>query len=221
MELTLAERAKLVESARNQFMTAIALKEQFITRDYLDTLVSMSNIIAQSLAQGGKLMLCGNGGSAADAQHLATELLVRLHSHVNREALPAISLVLDPSSITACANDYGFEYVFERMVQALGKPGDILLGLTTSGRSKNIIRALQAARDKSITTLGFLGDNGGQTIDKCDLSLVVPSADPNRVQEVHITMGHVLLDLVETLMLARKQVNFQQSLQTEATPLLT
>src|SRR5690349_13841139 len=163
----------------------------------------MAEVIVKSIQNGGKLMLCGNGGSAADAQHLAAELLVRLRSNVNRDAIPAISLVLDTSTITACANDYGYECLFERMVQGLGKPGDVLLGLTTSGRSANVTRALKTARERGIVTLGFLGGDGGQTLQECDLSIVVPATDPNRVQEVHITLGHILMDLIEELIISK------------------
>lgn len=203
MKLSSEQLSKYLDKARDQLMDAIELKKQCLTGAYLDTLVSMAEVTVRAIAKGGKLMLCGNGGSAADAQHLAAELLVRLRSSVNREAIPAMSLVLDTSTITACANDYGFESVFERMVQGLGRSGDILLGLTTSGRSVNVIRALKAARERGIVTLGFLGGDGGQTLQECDLSIVVPATDPNRVQEVHITLGHILMDLIESLIIER------------------
>ena len=206
MKLSSEQISQCVEKARDQWMDAIELKKQCLTGPYLTTLVSMAEATVHAMAKGGKLMLCGNGGSAADAQHLAAELLVRLRSHVNREAIPALSLVLDTSTITACANDYGYECLFERMVNGLGRPEDVLLGLTTSGRSVNVIRALKAARERGIVTLGFLGGDGGQTIEECDLSIVVPSTDPNRVQEVHITLGHILMDLIEGLMIEKGQV---------------
>lgn len=206
MKLSSEQISKCVEKARDQWMDAIELKKQCLAGSYLDTLVSMSEIAVRAIAQGGKLLLCGNGGSAADAQHLAAELLVRLRSHVNRDAIPAMSLVLDTSTITACANDYGYESLFERMVQGLGRSEDVLLGLTTSGRSVNVIRALKAARERGIATLGFLGGDGGQTVQECDLSIIVPSADPNRVQEIHITLGHILMDLIEGLMIETEQV---------------
>lgn len=201
MKLSSEQTLNCVEKARDQLLDSIELKKQCLTGPYLNTLVSMAEATVQAIKNGGKLMLCGNGGSAADAQHLAAELLVRLRSSVNRDAIPAISLVLDTSTITACANDYGYECLFERMVQGLGKPGDVLLGLTTSGRSANVTRALKTARERGIATQGFLGGDGGQTLQECDLSIVVPATDPNRVQEVHITLGHILMDLIEGLVL--------------------
>jgi D-sedoheptulose 7-phosphate isomerase len=206
MKLSSEQISRCIEKARDQWMDAIELKKECLTGPYLNTLVSMAEVAIRAIAKGGKLMLCGNGGSAADAQHLAAELLVRLRSHTNREAIPAMSLLLDTSTITACANDYGYECLFERMVQGLGKPEDVLLGLTTSGRSANVIRALKAARKRGIATMGFLGGDGGQTVQECDLSIIVPSSDPNRVQEIHITLGHILMDLIEDLAINQKLV---------------
>ena len=206
MKLSSEQISQCLEKVRDQWMDAIELKKQCLTGSYLKTLVLMAELIVGRMAKGGKLMLCGNGGSAADAQHLAAELLVRLRSHTNRDAIPALSLVLDTSTITACANDYGYECLFERMVNGLGRPDDVLLGLTTSGRSVNVIRALKAARERGIATLGFLGGDGGQTLQACELSIVVPSSDPNRVQEIHITLGHILMDLIEGLMIESDQV---------------
>lgn len=208
MDISKIERsAQLVKSVEAQFLTAIELKHACLSGDFIKTLVMMAEKIADSLSQGGKLLLCGNGGSAADAQHLAAELLVRLRSHRNRQAIPAISLAMDPSTMTACANDYGFEDIFSRMLEALGKPGDVLLGITTSGRSPNVIKALVAARQRNITTLGFLGSGGGQAKEMCDIALVVPSADPNRIQEVHITAGHILMDLIEEILVQEEFIS--------------
>lgn len=201
MNLLPKQRAALLQKTRDQFFESIDLKKEFMQGDHLEKLVAMAEMSVQALAKGGKLMLCGNGGSASDAQHLACELLVRLRSHTNRGAIPAMSLALDSSTVTACANDYGFDLIYERMVQGLGREGDVLIGLTTSGRSKNVTNALKAARAKGIKTMGFLGSDGGATVHECDLSFIVPSSDPNRVQEVHITAGHILMDLIESLML--------------------
>ncbi len=192
----------LLKRAEDQFSEALDLKKRFLSHENLETLVLMAQRIAASLAQGGKLMLCGNGGSACDAQHLAGELLVRLRPQVNRQPIAALALAADACSITACGNDYGFEQIYARMVEALGKPGDVLLGLSTSGRSQNVIKALAYAKDHNIQTLGFLGSDGGPMLGTCELSLVVPSFDPNRVQELHITMGHILMDLIESLVIA-------------------
>lgn len=173
-----------------------------VKRDTLEAggaavLARMAVVVADQLAAGGKLMLCGNGGSAADAQHLAAELLVRLRSHVNRAPLPGITLATDTSTLTACGNDYGFEEVFVRPLLALGRPGDLLLGLTTSGRSPNVVKALAAARERGIGTLGFLGGAGTPALEQCDLALLVPSFHTAHIQEVHIAAGHVLIELVE------------------------
>lgn len=187
--------------AQEQFIASIALKKTFLESGQLETLASMADLISKSLKAGGKLMLCGNGGSAADAQHLAAELLVRLRPHTNRQPLPAISLALDSSSITACANDYGFEEIYSRPLEALAKSGDVLLGLSTSGRSQNVIRALEMAAHKGVKRLGFIGGDGGAMLVVCDQALIVPATDPNRIQEVHITVGHILMDLIEHLMI--------------------
>ncbi len=188
--------------AEAQFSESLALKQRFVAPKNLETLVLMAERIAASIAQGGKLMLCGNGGSACDAQHLAGELLVRLRPQVNRQPIAALALATDACSITACANDYGFEQIYARMVQALGKPGDVLLGLSTSGQSRNVIKALECAKTQGIQAFGFLGSDGGAMLAACELSLLVPSFDPNRVQEVHITMGHILMDLIESLVVS-------------------
>ena len=210
MKLTTEEHAKLMQNARKQFNASIELKQKFMEGDYLETLISMSEVIVRSLAQGGKLLLCGNGGSAADAQHLAAEMLIRLRSSVNRDSIPAIALALDTSTITACGNDYGFERLYERLVQGLGKSKDVLLGITTSGRSPNVIRALKAAREKGIVTLGFLGGNGGDAKEVCDLAIVVPYQETDRIQEVHITAGHIMMELIEDLMLEKKHITLEK-----------
>src|SRR4051812_35566857 len=175
------------DSVRALFRRSIELKQKLIA-DHADEVVAMADVCIDSLCKGGKLLLCGNGGSAADAQHLAAELLVRLRPEGNREGLPAIALSLDPSSMTACGNDYSFEVYFERMTRALGRPGDILIGITTSGRSPNVIKAMQAARQIGMKTLGLLGGTGGAALAECDLALVVPSTETGRIQEGHIAI---------------------------------
>lgn len=195
-------RDTLVARTRALFEASIATKRAVLEGDHLEVLAAMAERTAASLAAGGTLLLCGNGGSAADAQHLAAELLVRLRSSVNRQGLPAIALAMDSSTLTACGNDYGYEVLFERMVETLGRPGDVLLGITTSGRSPNVIRALQAARRRGLTTLGFLGGNGGPAQADCDLAFLAPSTETGRVQETHITAGHALMEMIEDVLLA-------------------
>jgi D-sedoheptulose 7-phosphate isomerase len=194
--------AKHISHIRSLFDDSIAVKQRIIEA-HLEVIVRMSEALAGALQQGGKVLLCGNGGSAADAQHLAAELLVRLRPEVDRGGLPALSLATDTSSLTACGNDFAFESYYERLVRALGKPHDILIGLTTSGDSTNIVRALRAARDLQIVTLGLLGGDGGAARAECDLALVVPSNVTGRVQEAHITIGHALMELTEEMLLER------------------
>ncbi len=144
-----------------------------------------------------KIMLCGNGGSAADAQHLATEFVIRLSPAIKRPALPAIALSTDSSNITAGANDIGYDNVFARSVEALGQSGDILIGISTSGNSGSINNAFVKAREMGITTIGFLGKDGGASHSLCDIAIVVPSTDTQRIQEGHITIGHIIFQEVE------------------------
>ena len=152
---------------------------------------------------GGKLMFCGNGGSAADSQHLATELLIRLRGSVERDSWPALALTLDPAMLTAVGNDYGYERAFERPLRGLGRRGDVLFGITTSGRSPNIVRALQAAREMGIVTVGLLGGAGKPAQDHCDHVLLVPDSETARIQECHIALGHAVLELLEDRLVAR------------------
>lgn len=188
---------------RTLFEDSIALKQKILSTNLLDQLSRMADMIADAIASGGRLYLCGNGGSAADAQHLAAELLIRLRSSVNRDSLPAMSLATDISSITACGNDYSFDDIFARPLAGLGREGDVLLGITTSGKSPNVIKALQTARQMNIKTVGFLGCSGLPASDLCDLAFVVPSMETGRIQEVHITAGHALMEAIEDRLLAR------------------
>jgi D-sedoheptulose 7-phosphate isomerase len=186
---------------RQLFERSIALKTR-VSDQHAPTIVAMAHAMARTIRDGGKLLFCGNGGSAADAQHLAAEMLVRLRPQVNRRAFPALALALDTSSLTACGNDFEFEAYYERMIQALGAPGDALVGITTSGRSENVVRALRAARSGGLRTLGLLGGSGEPAQAACDLAIVVPSDETGRVQEMHITIGHALLEIVEDLLSA-------------------
>tara|TARA_B100000941_G_scaffold203821_1_gene148452 strand:- start:773 stop:1369 length:597 start_codon:yes stop_codon:yes gene_type:complete len=153
--------------------------------------------ISKSLKNNKKIFFCGNGGSSADAQHLAAELLIRLRPNVNRKSLPAISLALDTSTMTACGNDYKFDYIFSRPLEGLGNKGDILVAISTSGNSKNIINVLKTAKAKGLKTIGFLGNKGGKAKKYCDIDLVVPSSVTARIQECHIFLGHYILEKTE------------------------
>jgi D-sedoheptulose 7-phosphate isomerase len=161
---------------------------------------AMLECIWGSMQQGGKLFICGNGGSAADAQHLATECMVRLE--VERAPLPAIALTTDTSLLTAAGNDHGFETIFARQVAGLGRPGDVLLAISTSGNSPNVICAVEEAHRRGLHTLGLLGKNGGRLKELVHIALIVPSANTQRIQEVHITVGHILCGALERRILS-------------------
>src|ERR1700741_1692768 len=158
-------------------------------------------VAANALRDGGKLLLAGNGGSAGDAQHLAGEMLSRLY--YDRAPCAAIALTTDSSVLTAIANDYGYDRVFERQILGLGRPGDVLIAISTSGRSANILRAIGAAREKRLTVVGFTGRTGGGMAGPCDLYLRAPSDATTLVQQVHITVGHVICGLVEERLFPR------------------
>ena len=189
---------------KQTFIDSISVKHQIIEDKTYEVLADASKIIATSISNGGKLLLCGNGGSAADAQHLAAEFLVRLTSEVNRESIPALSLAQDTSTLTACINDYGSDDIFKRVFSALSAKGDILLAITTSGNSRNIIETLKLAKIKGIYSLGFLGNDGGDALKYCDSAFVVPGKITARIQESHITAGHALLQCVEDLLLENR-----------------
>ena len=161
---------------------------------------AMIECIWESMQQGGKLLICGNGGSAADAQHLATECMVRLEAE--RIPLPAIALTTDTSLLTAAGNDYGFETIFARQVAGLGRPGDVLMAISTSGNSPNVVRAVEEAHRRGLRTLGLLGRDGGRLKDMVHIALVVPSSNTQRIQEVHITIGHILCGTLERRILS-------------------
>ena len=150
---------------------------------------------AECLRDGGKLLFAGNGGSAADAQHWAGELVSRFY--YDRPGLPAIALTTDSSILTAIANDYGFDYVFARQVEALGRAGDVFVAISTSGRSPNVLRAIRSARERGLRVIGFTGQGGGGMAELCDLCFQVPSAETPRIQEGHEFLGHLLCALVE------------------------
>jgi len=156
---------------------------------------SLAALVERTLRGGGKLLFCGNGGSAAEAQHLASEYVVKFAR--DRAPLAALALTTDTSALTACANDYGFEMVFERQVRALARPGDLVVLHSTSGESENLLRAAQAAREMGVATAALLARTGGRLRDRVDLALVVPTSSTARAQEIHLALGHVVCDLVE------------------------
>lgn len=190
------------------FKESIKVKENCIQQGF-KSLKIMGDEICESIKKGNKLMLCGNGGSAADAQHLAAEMLIRLTPSKNREGIPAICLAQDTSTITACGNDYGYDFLFQRLVETLGTSNDCLIALSTSGNSKNILRVLQAAKKKNIKTFGFLGSEGGKAINYCDEFFLVPSYETGRIQEAHITAGHALMEYIEGKLLDSEYIKIK------------
>ena len=178
------------------FNQSIEVKQACIERGF-QQLYRMADCITQSIQNGGKIVLCGNGGSAADAQHLAAEMLVRLRPINNREGIAAIALAQDTSTITACGNDFGYEKLYERLVKTLGNKGDCMIAITTSGNSENVMLAMKAAQEMGIKVFGFLGCKGGKALKYCDEAFIVPSNNTGRIQEAHITAGHALMECIE------------------------
>jgi len=178
------------------FNQSIDVKRDCVKNGF-QSLYNMGDDITKLIQNGGKIMLCGNGGSAADAQHLAAEMLVRLRPMYDREGVAAIALAQDTSTITACGNDFEYDVIYERVLRSLGKKEDCLIGITTSGNSKNVILAMKAAQEMGIKVFGFLGCKGGKALQYCDEAFIVPSDDTGRIQESHITAGHALMEYIE------------------------
>jgi len=181
---------------RKQLQQSIATL-QAVAQDQslIDTLVTVAELTAGAMQTGHKLLIAGNGGSAADAQHLVAEFVVRLT--VNRPALRAIALTTDSSILTAAGNDFGFDQIFARQIEALGQPGDLFLGISTSGNSSNILKALHQAEQMGITTIGFTGGDGGRMRQLCDHAIVIPSEVTMNIQESHLALEHIFCILVE------------------------
>ena len=182
----------IVDSLVESSETKLKIKENL-----QNEIVKAVEMISAAYKDGNKLLLCGNGGSAADCQHIATELMIRLNHHIERPALPAIALTTDTSNLTAGGNDIGFENVFARNVEGLGNEGDILLAISTSGNSPNIVKAVHSAHKKKLKVIGFLGGNGGKLKELVDLPIIIPSSNVQRIQEGHITVAHIICELVE------------------------
>ena len=178
---------------------ALLVKRKLNHVNFKKKVLTSINNIHLSINSGGKVLLCGNGGSAADAQQLAAEFLVRLRPHVNRQSLPALSLAMDTSTITACANDYSFKYLFSRNLESIGSKNDVLIAISTSGNSKNILEVLKVAKKKKIFSIALLGGNGGKAKNLADLNLIIPSKITARIQECHIFLGHLIFEAVEDL----------------------
>jgi D-sedoheptulose 7-phosphate isomerase len=183
-------------SIRRAIAQSIAVKQQIADDPArIATIAAIAEACAGALRRGGKLLLAGNGGSAADAQHLAAEFVGRFRTE--RAALAAIALTTDTSLLTAVANDYGFEHVFARQVAALGQRGDVLIGISTSGNSANVLEAVRAASDKGMVTVGLTGGDGGRLAALCDHAFAVPATDTARIQECHILVGHAVCEWID------------------------
>ena len=185
------------EKILKAFKESISVKERFINEN-LDTMSEVSQLLADSFNNGGKLILFGNGGSSTDASHIAAEFIGRFKKE--RPPLPAISLNTDTAVLTCIANDYDFSQVFSRQINALARENDIVIAISTSGNSPNVIKAVEAAKKKKLRTIAFTGEKGDKLASKTDYVLAVPSVNTARIQETHITIGHVLCQMVEELL---------------------
>ena len=180
---------------------SIETKQQILQNDGLLLIIeNVVNVVANAFKNNNRVYFCGNGGSAADAQHLAAEFSGRFYT--DRKALPAEALHCNSSYLTAVANDYGYDVVYSRMIDGIGQTGDVLIGLSTSGNSVNIIKAFDVAKEKGLIRIAFTGITGGQMKSACDYLINVPSADTPRIQESHITIGHIICQLVEEKLFA-------------------
>lgn len=182
---------------RKIIQTSIDTKTKILSDEVLmATIEKVTNVVAEAFRNGNKVLFCGNGGSAADAQHLAAEFSGRFYT--DRDPLPSEALHCNTSYLTAVANDYGYDVVYSRMVKGLGRKGDVLIGLSTSGNSVNIIKAMEEATKIGMINVVFTGEGGGKLKDVCDYLINVPSNDTPRIQESHITVGHIICELVES-----------------------
>lgn len=186
----------MTEQIQQIITASIETKQKLLSNhEMLKLIAECADAITKTFQQGNKVLFCGNGGSAADAQHLAAEFSGRFYT--DREALPAEALHCNTSYLTAVANDYSYDVVYARLIQGIGKPGDVLVGLSTSGNSKNIVEAFNTAKLKGMTTVGFTGEHGGLLRPMSDYLFAVPSHDTPRIQECHILIGHIICQLVE------------------------
>ncbi len=188
--------SKFFEKIKSSIEDSIKTKE-LLLKESAEKIEEIGLELANIVKNGGKILICGNGGSAADSQHIAAELVIRYRSSFSRPAIPAIALTVDPSIITAGGNDIGFENVFAREVEALGRKGDALIGISTSGNSENVLRAIMQAKKQEIHTIGLLGCGGGRISSLCDNFINVPSSVTARIQESHILIAHLWCEIIE------------------------
>ncbi|MBZ0203337.1 MAG: SIS domain-containing protein [Ignavibacteria bacterium] len=187
------ERTKFFDVSLNESSETKLL----ILKHCRESVYKAIDLMKSAISSGGKVMFCGNGGSAADSQHLATEFIIRLNHDIKRPAMGSIALTTDSSLITAGANDIGYDNVFARQVEGLGKTGDVLVGISTSGNSGSVINAFTMAKSKGVKTIAFLGGTGGKLKGIADCEIIIPSSNTQRIQEGHITIGHIICESVE------------------------
>ena len=180
-----------------QSLTESSKVKLLVLEKCYEPIMKAADILVEAVRSGKKIMLAGNGGSAADSQHIATEFMIRLSHDLSRPAIAAIALTTDSSNTTAGGNDIGFENVIARSIEGLGNEDDVFICISTSGNSPNIIKAVEKAHEKSISVVGFLGGKGGKLAEMCDVPIIVPSENTQRIQESHITIGHILCEIVE------------------------
>ena len=196
MPIRIRQKARTMDKIIQQRLSDhLEVLQMLMASDLPEKLEKCAKIVEQALAEGHKVLFCGNGGSAADSQHLAAEFVGRFQKE--RKGLPAIALTVDTSILTAVANDYGYDTVFARQVQALGEAGDVLIGISTSGNSRNVLLAVEEAKTKGISCIGMTAEGGGKMAEECDICLAVPAKVTARAQEMHILMGHILCELVD------------------------
>lgn len=183
---------------KKDLIESINLKKKILKSNILNNIFEVSSICVKAISSGGKIIFCGNGGSASDSLHLTTELLIRLNPKINRKPIPALSLNSDPVSMSAHSNDYNYNTYFSRMLQGLGGKNDILIVISTSGNSKNIIEVLKQAKRMKIKSAAFLGNKGGKVKKFCENNIIVPSNNTARIQEMHICLGHILVNIIES-----------------------
>jgi D-sedoheptulose 7-phosphate isomerase len=187
-------KVALLSDIKRQLQDSAAVKER-LASDYSEKIWQVSQLLVDTIRKGAKILFCGNGGSAADAQHLVAELVARLCRE--RQAIPALALTVNTSTLSAIANDDDYSAVFVRQLEAFGKKGDVLVGISTSGNSENVLKACEYAGRNAITTLALTGGDGGKLARLADYCITVPSDDVQRIQEAHITIGHILCDILE------------------------
>ena len=187
---------KYINIIKDTINESIETKQNLLNQ-CTENILKCGEVLAKAAAENRNIIFCGNGGSAADAQHIAAELVIRYRGHINRRAIKSMALTVDPSIMTAGGNDIGFDNVFARQIEAYAATGDVLVGITTSGKSPNVMNAINKAKELGVTVIGLLGGDGGPILPLCDYSVVVPSKVTARVQESHILTGHIWCDIIE------------------------